>query len=99
MIGKIQNILLSINTKIFIRRIIMTVSLVTGGAGFIGSHIVDKLLELGHEVICYDNESAESNEDLIEVATVDVLKGLSEDVFLVTVVPSTVTEYVVASET
>jgi|TARA_E500000318_G_scaffold6338_2_gene6150 UDP-glucose 4-epimerase len=40
----------------------MTKSLVTGGAGFIGSHIVDKLLEMGHEVVCYDNESAESNE-------------------------------------
>lgn len=29
--------------------------LVTGGAGFIGSHLIDRLLEDGHEVICLDN--------------------------------------------
>lgn len=33
-------------------------SIVTGGAGFIGSHIVDRLVELDHEVIVIDNESA-----------------------------------------
>jgi UDP-glucose 4-epimerase len=32
--------------------------IVTGGAGFIGSNIVDTLVELGHEVIVIDNESA-----------------------------------------
>ncbi len=29
--------------------------LVTGGAGFIGSHLIDRLIEQDHEVICLDN--------------------------------------------
>jgi dTDP-glucose 4,6-dehydratase len=30
-------------------------TLITGGAGFIGSHLCDHFLRLGHEVICMDN--------------------------------------------
>jgi UDP-glucuronate decarboxylase len=38
--------------------------LVTGGAGFLGSHLCDRLLEEGHEVICVDNFYTGKKENL-----------------------------------
>src|ERR1035437_10824542 len=34
---------------------LMPTSLVTGGAGFLGSHLCDELMTRGHRVICVDN--------------------------------------------
>ncbi|MDD5007763.1 MAG: SDR family oxidoreductase [Syntrophorhabdaceae bacterium] len=38
--------------------------LVTGGAGFIGSHLCEKLLKNGHEVICLDNYFTGTKENI-----------------------------------
>jgi len=42
-------------------------SIVTGGSGFIGSHLVDKLLDMGHEVVVLDNFSTGRKENLEHV--------------------------------
>lgn len=41
--------------------------LVTGGAGFIGSHLCEKLLESGNEVICMDNYFTGSKENIFHL--------------------------------
>ena len=54
----------------------MTKSLVTGGCGFIGSHIVDYLAKLGQEVVVVDNRSANNDRfyenDQVKYLNVDI---------------------------
>ena len=38
--------------------------LVTGGAGFIGSHLIDRLIAAGHRVVCIDNLSLGSEKNI-----------------------------------
>jgi len=41
--------------------------LVTGGAGFIGSHLCERLLDTGHEVICLDNYFTGSKMNIVHL--------------------------------
>ena len=41
--------------------------LVTGGAGYIGSHTTVELLNAGHEVVCIDNFSNSKYESIVRV--------------------------------
>ena len=41
--------------------------LITGGAGFLGSHLCDKLIEQGNEVVCLDNFFTGSKDNIIHL--------------------------------
>ena len=52
--------------------------LVTGGAGFLGSHLVERLLKDGHSVICFDNFYTGARENLDSVSdsgSLEIIRG------------------------
>jgi UDP-glucose 4-epimerase len=55
-------------------------ALVTGGAGFIGSHIVEELLKLGIEVVSVDNYFAGKRENLVGLEPQELLHEIECDV-------------------
>ncbi|MFO8182976.1 MAG: UDP-glucuronic acid decarboxylase family protein [Candidatus Aegiribacteria sp.] len=54
--------------------------LVTGGAGFIGSHLCDRLLEEGHEVLAMDNLITGSTDNIAHLAGRDGFSFIHHDV-------------------
>jgi len=61
---------------------------ITGGAGFLGSHLCDSLLNAGHSVICIDNLITGSVENISHLMGHDQFRFLKHDV----------TEYIFLSE-
>jgi UDP-glucuronate decarboxylase len=54
--------------------------LVTGGAGFLGSHLCEKLLTKGHEVICLDNFFTGNKENIVHLLNNPYFELLRHDV-------------------
>ena len=55
-------------------------NLVTGGAGFLGSHLVEKLIESGEEVICLDNYFSGNKNNIIKLISNPKFELIRHDV-------------------
>jgi len=54
--------------------------LITGGAGFIGSHLCDRFLAEGHQVIAMDNLSTSTIDNIAHLAGRDGFSFIKHDV-------------------
>lgn len=58
----------------------MTRALVTGGAGFLGSHLCDRLIESGYDVLCVDNFYTGSKKNIAHLRPHESFEVLRHDV-------------------
>jgi UDP-glucuronate decarboxylase len=56
--------------------------LITGGAGFLGSHLCERLLKDGHEVICMDNFFTGSKENIRHLMNHDHFEVIRHDIII-----------------
>jgi UDP-glucuronate decarboxylase len=56
--------------------------LVTGGAGFLGSHLCEKLLNLGHEVVCLDNYFTGQKRNIVHLLDNPYFELIRHDVIM-----------------
>ena len=54
--------------------------LVTGGAGFIGSHLCKKLLDEGNDVLCIDNYFTGAKENIAGLFTSPYFEAIRHDI-------------------
>ncbi|MGH6659415.1 MAG: UDP-glucuronic acid decarboxylase family protein [Sphingomicrobium sp.] len=54
--------------------------LVTGGAGFLGSHLIDRLVALGHDVLCVDNLFTGTRDNIAHLRGNDRFEFMRHDV-------------------
>ena len=54
--------------------------LITGGAGFIGSHLCERLVDAAHDVICLDNYFTGTKENILKLLDYPNFELLRHDV-------------------